>query len=671
MSPLHRLARKASRRLTLARFIRTLAVALPLCLAVAALAILTGRLLGSAFPWWWAAAPAAAIALITATTVAWRARPTTIAAAAELDAALKLKDRLGSALALEPQSKQDAFASITVDEATALANKVRVERAIPIRPDHSWWWWVAAAAACVGIGIFVPPLRTAAQKAAEQAAFQKTAEKQKADEALIEAEKKLDELLEATDPEQGDFAMGDHQTLLDDLRKQIEAGVKEPDEAAAEAAKLMEQTASQMEQKAADALAEQNAAQDLAAEAADQLAKEPGAEEVEKLIEAMKSGDPEAALKAAEELEKAAENMTEEQRNAAAERLEAFAKAMENQAAAAQQEAQKQAQQTQKDLQQQGMSSESAQKLAQQAAEGASAEQLQQQMQQQGMSQDAARNAAQQLQQQAQQQRSLQKASERCKNCSNGMQQGAENLRQGNGNPNNNTEGNASGKQGGQGGNNGLPSDFPEPSNQQGKGSGAGDQKTGKPIPAGGQSDAQNQQPSTGAGRGTALHNLKQELTGAVKRNNQARRLQQQAQEIRVTKQDLLRNIADKQIKQQLQWAEQEAAEGQFDKNWRYNDDTVDAKQTGDDGVVVSQQIRSGDTASPYDPTAISRRQLRSDLSTAMETAERAIEERNIPSRYSSVVQRYFQKTMQRTAPDAPPPAPAPDAPEASPSSSK
>jgi hypothetical protein len=51
-----------------------------------------------------------------------------------------------------------------------------------------------------------------------------------------------------------------------------------------------------------------------------------------------------------------------------------------------------------------------------------------------------------------------------------------------------------------------------------------------------------------------------------------------------------------------------------------------------------------------------------------METTERAIEDRVIPARYRNI-QRYFQKTMQRAAPDAPqdaPPAPpAPDAPDA------
>jgi hypothetical protein len=683
MSPLHRLARRASRRLTLARFIRTLGVALPICIGAAALAVLTGRLLGSGFPWWWALAAGVVAALAIAGVIAWRSRASAIAAASEVDAALKLKDKLGSALALESRAAQDPFASITIDEAATLAARIRVQQAIPIRADRSWWWWVVASAACVGIGIFVPPLRSAKEVAEQAAVIEHAAAQQQTQEAIADAAKKLEDALAATDPEAGDFAMADHQALLEEIREQLQAGAKEPEAAAAEAAALLEQTAETLEAQAADQLAAEAAAQQLANEAAENLPAEPGAKEVNDLIEAMRQGDTDAALKAAEALEKATENMTDEQIQQAAERLDQFAQAMEKAAQQAQEQAANQNTQAQQNLQNQGMSSQSAQQAAESAAQGASTSELQKQLQQQGMSEQAARDAAQNLQKSAQQQRALQQAAQRCNNASQSMREGSKNVSQCKGGGNS-PSGNPGQSQGQSPGAPSQPGDGSKPSQNSGSspgnspgqegdtpgenGQGPGGPGNATPANSGTWSPTQGTQPGGGAGRGTALHNLKQELTGAATKSKQIQRQQLQAQQLRVSKNDLLRQVADKSLQQKQQWLEQELAEGALDKNWRYKDDAIDVKRTSDDGEVISQQLRSGDTAAPYDPTAISRRELTSSLSTAMETTERAIEDRVIPARYRNI-QRYFQKTMQRAAPDAPqdaPPAPpAPDAPDA------
>ena len=685
MTPLHRLARRATRRLVAARFIRTLGVALLICFGAGALAVLTGRLIGSAFPWWWAAASGAGLALVFSGIVAWRSRPTSVNAAAEVDAAMKLQDRLGSALALEARAKDDCFASITIEEATAMASRVRIERAIPIGPDRSWWWWVVAAAACVGIGIFVPPLRSAQEKADQAAAIEQIAARTQADEAIAEATKKLEEALDAVEPEAGDFAMADHQAVLDDIRKQMEEGLKEPDEAAAEAARLMEQTADSLEAQATEELAAEAAAQDIANKAAEELAPEAGSQEVDRLIEAMRQGDAEAALKAAEDLEKAAENMTDEQIQKAAERLDQFSKAMEQAAKSAEKNAAEQAKQSEKDMQNRGMSGKSAKQMAQDAADGSSIPDLQKRLQQEGMSEQAARDAAQALKKSAQQQKSLQQAAKRSAEASKCMSEGAENMRQcsGNGqsksgNPGQSSSQSSSGSKSGQNSNSGQPGGAGQQSGSQsgggewgegkepGDGGGTGSEGEGVPAGTGTASPNSSGQPGSGAGTGTALHNLKQKLTGAATKTRRVQRMQQQAQELRVTKQDLLRNIADKSFKEKQEWIKQELAEGAHDKNWRYNDDTIDVRKSGEDGEVVSQQLRSGDAPTAYDPGAIGRRQMTSDLSTAMETAERAIEDRVIPSRYSTLLQRYFEKTKQRAeSPDAAPAEPAPDAPDA------
>jgi len=668
MTPLHRLARRASRRLVLARFVRTLGIALPITLALGALTVLGFRLIGPSINWWWIGAGAVALALVTSVGVAWHSRKGMVDAAAEVDTALKLKDRLASGLALESRTKDDPFASIALDEASTLASRISIHHAIPVRPERTWWWWPVTAAAFLGIGIFVPHLRLLQNREERLAAIEQTAAQQKTEKALDIASKKLEDALGPSDPETGDFELSKELSKLQQLQDQMQAGLKDPKEAAAEAASQIDELAQQLDNRAAEAEAADNASKDLLDQAAKDLAPEPGTEEVDRLIEAMRKGEMEEAAKAAEALEKAAENMSEEDAAKAADRLQNYADAVDRAAHQASQNASDQAQKSAQDMANRGLSQDAASKLAQNANAGASQSDLEKQLQQQGMSQEAAREMAKKISEAAKNQRASNQACKNAGECSSSMREGAKGIKECKGGssslgekPGQKGVGSKPGNPGTKPGENGTPGDgeCENPGAGQGKGGNAqADGKKSWEVTPG--------QPTTGAGRGTALHNLKQKLTGSAKATRTAQQAQHQAQELRVTKEDLLRQLADKSFKEKQLWLQQQLAQGHQDKNWKYADAPMDVREGVNDGQVIAQQHTPGDTPLPYNPGRISNRELTTELSAAMEATERAIEDRVIPSRYRNI-QRYFQKSIQRSkaAEPASPAAPAPDAADA------
>lgn len=192
-SQLDRLIARTRRRLLLADGVFFGGRCLLVSTSIALLAAVADRFLALGLPLWLFAAAALSAAPI-AGALAWRRRATDLAAAARLDQALRLKDLLGTALAIDED--EGAMARLVREDAQRLAGRVDARAATRIEWPLSWGAAALATAACASMlwlveprNVFARPARPA-EIAAAQAVRQRAAEalRQRADGLRAAAE---------------------------------------------------------------------------------------------------------------------------------------------------------------------------------------------------------------------------------------------------------------------------------------------------------------------------------------------------------------------------------------------------------------------------------------------------------------------------------------------------
>jgi len=162
MTTTRELIRRASRRMLADRMLRLGGRGLAIGATLAVAAVIAQRLLGVTAPWW-ASLIIVAVAGGLGLLIAILRSPTRLDAAIALDRALHLKDRIGSAVAMDDSHDarlhDDAWAELVRRHADTLAGRVDVRNALPVRITGDWGLVVVLAAA-LGAIILWMPIRT-------------------------------------------------------------------------------------------------------------------------------------------------------------------------------------------------------------------------------------------------------------------------------------------------------------------------------------------------------------------------------------------------------------------------------------------------------------------------------------------------------------------------------
>jgi hypothetical protein len=263
------IANAADRRLWLASLVRAAGRCATFA-GVGGLALVaTDRVFSFGLPVWALIASPLAIGCAAAILLAAHARRKAGDASIVLDHALGFRDRVSSALALEPTSMNgeanDPFFTLAQRDAERVASDAKVRSAIPLRFDN---WWVAAPLAAVALvtaALLTPDFDVFGNS--ERRMTEVALEEQRED-AAVALEEIREELRKATANESAEGATPDQLLALEELERELAEGSIDADDARSEAASRLEDLAqsfedrAEREDRALDALADRLDARD-------------------------------------------------------------------------------------------------------------------------------------------------------------------------------------------------------------------------------------------------------------------------------------------------------------------------------------------------------------------------------------------------------------------------
>lgn len=508
MSRVQHIASRASRRMLLRHAIELAGPALAIGAGAALLAAIIDRLVGPGLEWWAILPASIALPLLAAGVIAWMRRGSRLASLSRVDEALRLEDRLGSAMSLADRADDSAFARLAVEEGERAAREVRVDRAIPLRFGNAWVAWGAMFLLAAGTLLLVRPMHLLRDDASHQATIDRVAQQERAGEELDDVAKALEELGTEANPALADTP-GAQQALaeLQKLREELARGETDADEARSEAAQSLDDLAQGLEESARESTQAQDAVREMFSKLPPKDAPEDPSQ---RLSEALRSGDLDQALDALDDLRSQADQLPPEQREQAARDLRALADDLEQLARSEQaggQDADEQApdpsSQTPDET---GLSPAQRDELR----DMGDAQQIEQALREQGFDEQPAQKLAEQLQREHREQQAREQAEQRARDLSDAARDAADEIQ----NPQPNTDGSQQQPQGQQPPNNtpeqggssadpdkqgdrqqpqnkpnapGAPSPAPSPGQQQ--------DQSGKPKPDPSQ---EGQQPSQG-----------------------------------------------------------------------------------------------------------------------------------------------------------------------------
>lgn len=683
---------------------------------------LVDRLIGPGLDWWhWVAWPVGAgVALAAGLTLARRQRFDH--AAIEVDTALRLHDRLGSALSLSAKGNGDPFIALTVLDAERAAGGVDVGRAIPIRWGRSWQAWPMLSAVAAAIGFLVEPMHLLdAGAVGPRIVFNP--------ESVQEAREAIEDAAEAMKPEDGaassDASDDKRRQVLDELSRELTNEGSSPDEALSKAASVLEEAA-------AEANAEAKASQASADELREALAGLPGEEQGEEagdgakgtptgdLREALRQGSFDEASKSLDELRRQMEMMPRSQREALAEELEALSDDLKQRAEQQKQDAERRGESAREDLKEQGLTEDQAEPIAEESDE----KKIEEALRKEGFGEESARQFAKELAEERRRRDAEEQAAKQAKELSDAAKQAADEVRESqerNAKPSEQggereakdkqepgapreqgqreKDGDQQGKQP-EGGDESSPTQTSPPTpgveapgapreqqGQQQQQEGQQPPGTRKPE-SGGQCENPGQTPGTspdssappqGAPGPDAINQMKHLLEQMQRQQNKGGSQAQRSNELREQARALLDKSSPEQREQWRKWAEQAVREqednsalgGRSAGTGGGGNPPVRPSETGPRTEDVDWRRRgekervAAEWTSPratQPDRTISRRDFEQQLQDAREAAQKAMEEQTIPARYRNVQEFYKRalKKQQEGQPEPPkPPAPA------------
>lgn len=294
MSAVETQVARARRRLLANVLWRFLALGVLVAAAAWSLTLFIERALVSGLPLGPAAWVAAAVALLIALLGTAATRVTPLRAAATLDAATGLKERLSTAVAL--RASQDPFARAAIHDAEQAAGRIRVPSHVRYRAPELWPWSCAAVVTAVLLALFMPRLDLLAESEPDDQARQRQ---------LADAERRaIDRELESHAQQLREMAQNN--PALQDALKDLEPPswpdkpTATPEDVRRDAAKRIDKVADRLaaeKDKLADGALRET--QRLLA----RLQPQPGQTPAAELSQALVGGDFQSAREALEQLQ--------------------------------------------------------------------------------------------------------------------------------------------------------------------------------------------------------------------------------------------------------------------------------------------------------------------------------------------------------------------------------
>lgn len=627
MKQTRRIASSAWRRVLVRECVRTTGVFLFAGGAIGAGGALAARLLwaSDSVTAWYALGAGVGAGAIAGLAIGWRrARRIGVSGAAiEVDHALRLSDRLTSALTFDPR-EDDAFVSLAQSDAERVAAGARTRRAIRVRFGGWWLAWPVIVGVGVGVGLWVPAV-SLLDRAAERERLRQVALQQDRLEAAKDVEAARQALLGAS-PEENSPVSPDDLRALEEIARELEQGDVAGDEGRALAAAALEDMAREreaLEQRAQDQIDE------IASRVAGASRDEQRGGKAGELRDALARGDMEAAAKALEALEEPGALSQDEMLEMARE-LEELADAIDAAGEGSEQS----------DAEQSGSE--------QSGGEQSSGD---------GQQDQAAKELSKSLQEAANE------VNEQCKG-------GGESGKSGKSNGSQNSSGSKSTI--------GGPREGSASSGQQGKGDGKSPTSSpqGQAGPAGKGGERANRD---------AIRNARETLQRMGKQQSGAKKADQQVKNLRGAAQQLMGscdNPGDSSGSSQTKHGDGMSMSGQGAGNGSFGMLTRDPVERPFDRVDEldgrTEPVENAGSARSfewYNPNTregrgtIDRRVAAERLREAAKSAERAIEDQTVPSKYSRLLREYYRRMPDAVKPagDAPPAEAPPSEPEPKP----
>lgn len=259
------------------------------------------------------------VSVLAAAGLALLRRVTPSEGAGRLDEALRLRDRLTTAVELAGRSTRSLFAELALADAEGVAGDVDPARAVPLRANAREWGAGLAAVALAAAVLFVAPARTVTDPAMVASS---TPEEREAARERIEAAAESLSPPPGTDQSPA-TAVSDE---LKSIEERLERGELDAEDALAAAAEELERAAAETEAESRTAAETERALSEAASEV------ETG-EELEELKESLAEADLERAREAARRLMEKKNEMPPEARERLARDLEKLSDALEESAA--------------------------------------------------------------------------------------------------------------------------------------------------------------------------------------------------------------------------------------------------------------------------------------------------------------------------------------------------
>jgi len=339
-SQLDRLIARTRRRLLIADGVRLGGWWLAISTSLALVAATADRFLAVGLPLW-SIVMIALSGLPIAATLAWRRRAAELDAAVRLDDNLRLKDLLGTAVAIDGADRESAMARWVREDAVRLAGRVDPRAAARIVWPISWGAATLLALACATVlwlveprNVFARPLR-AAQIAAVEAMRQRAAESLSRRAEELRAASQANEQIASEHQSQ---AAQEALSTLDRLAEQFAAppsdstrGPKSQSGRGSESDAELSAAAREAIELAERLDREAEVARQAQRRAAERLAQMPQPEQgspAEEFVESLRQGDLAAAAEWIESMEQRLEGATPEERARLAESLRRAAEQM-------------------------------------------------------------------------------------------------------------------------------------------------------------------------------------------------------------------------------------------------------------------------------------------------------------------------------------------------------
>jgi len=432
MADFDRILKRARRRMVVNDALRLAAVGLLVAAGAGLAAVAGDRLLGAPLPW--VVYPALCGAgLLGGAAAAVVRRPSLETVAIRLDERLRLKDRLGTAAAIERgriRRADESFLAIILADANRHARDVDVRPASPITVAPAWGGAAIASIALAAAVLFVPRIAWGESEMTltpgEQVELEQT--RAEAAETLDEALRELE-----SDGPTADAATADDLAALDELAGQLKNKDLPPEEFAASRDAAAERLNDLAEEFERQAMRERSAVEELAEQFRGMEPPEAGEESpgfAREFEEALRRGDFDRAAEMVQNLQDRAAAMSDEERRDLAEGLRDLNERLERQQQRAERERAAREQALRDAMQRQGADEQTADQLLDERTTPPSRDEVEQTLREQGVDEQVARDLAEEVERQRNEQQAQRDAAETAERLSESLDDMAREMEQ-------------------------------------------------------------------------------------------------------------------------------------------------------------------------------------------------------------------------------------------------